>query len=341
MTAIILGAGASRGAAFVSGGERLCLPPLDNDFFDQLQRLSMTKHKDTVKKVIKDTVELFGNNFKLTMEDVFTFLEHSLAMLETVRNDRAFEQKKIRKKKEDFLAGLAAVMEEAFCDKSTPTKMLECNHHKGLVEKLNGTDSIISFNYDCLIDLTLREFGDGKWNAQYGYGLPNTGEWELIGADRWNPKKEAGKKNETIKLYKLHGSLNWYTEGKTTTLKQRPYTKQRGNLQFNIIPPEWNKNINETVYRKLWREASIEIYRNKEFLIVGYSFPETDLHTAALFRVSLKKGNVGKLIIINPNREARDRAISAFSRGLSEATQIIVFEDLEEYAKLQYPFLHD
>ena len=38
MTLFVLGAGATRGCSFVSSQEDPCLPPLDGDFFMQLQR---------------------------------------------------------------------------------------------------------------------------------------------------------------------------------------------------------------------------------------------------------------------------------------------------------------
>ena len=45
-------------------------------------------------------------------------------------------------------------------------------------------DEIISFNYDCIIDDSLRRCGDMKWNARYGYGFDlGLGGSQLSGDD--------------------------------------------------------------------------------------------------------------------------------------------------------------
>jgi hypothetical protein len=77
MALFVLGAGATRGASFVDPVKNPCLPPLDADFYAQLQRIRNPKHEETIKSVIEDTVELFGINFQVTMETVFTTLEHT------------------------------------------------------------------------------------------------------------------------------------------------------------------------------------------------------------------------------------------------------------------------
>jgi hypothetical protein len=76
MAVFVLGAGATRGASFVDPLENPCLPPLDADFYAQLQRIGHKKHLETVENVISDTIELFGPSFQVTMESVFTTLEH-------------------------------------------------------------------------------------------------------------------------------------------------------------------------------------------------------------------------------------------------------------------------
>ena len=52
----------------------------------------------------------------------------------------------------------------------------------------------------------------------------------------------AANKATTIKLYKLHGSLHFHNWSRNRIkLKQRPYTRQYGDLKFTMIPPESNK----------------------------------------------------------------------------------------------------
>lgn len=75
-TVVVLGAGATRGAQLPDG--RACEPPLNADFFTQLQRITAVKHQDTLEGVIDDILQVFGPDFSLTLEDYFTHLESSL-----------------------------------------------------------------------------------------------------------------------------------------------------------------------------------------------------------------------------------------------------------------------
>src|SRR5579864_1965380 len=69
---VVLGAGATCGSAF--GFTPVCHPPLNKDFFTQLQRIT-GKHQELLKQVVSDVIDLFGSNFQLTLEDYFTQLE--------------------------------------------------------------------------------------------------------------------------------------------------------------------------------------------------------------------------------------------------------------------------
>src|SRR5262245_25192138 len=54
----------------------MCDPPLNTDFFTQLQRITRPpRRRQLVEQVMKDVVGLFGANFSLTLEDYFTQLE--------------------------------------------------------------------------------------------------------------------------------------------------------------------------------------------------------------------------------------------------------------------------
>jgi len=176
MAVFVLGAGATRGASFVDPCKTSCLPPLDADFFTQLQRVSNQKHKGLIDAVIADTVDLFGVNFRATLETTFTTLEHTIKMVSATKETRDFNKDELQKKRNRLLQALAAVMEEALTEQSeaggASLSPQACKHHARFVsEILKRGDEIICFNYDCLIDYTLRDQGAGKWNPRYGYGF--------------------------------------------------------------------------------------------------------------------------------------------------------------------------
>ena len=69
----------------------------------QLQRIANAKHRQTVRDVIKDTVDLFGVNFQVTMESVFTTLEQTSRMIETTGENRDFKRSDLDQKKQRLI----------------------------------------------------------------------------------------------------------------------------------------------------------------------------------------------------------------------------------------------
>jgi hypothetical protein len=332
MALIILGAGATRGASFVNEA-RQCHPPLDADFFTQLQKVADAKHQRLIDEVLKDVVELFGVNFKATLETTFTTLEHTRDIVMRTGDNRSFSKTELTKKRDRLLQALAAVFEESLCERR---QMLQCEYHDKLVQNLLQGDTILSFNYDCTIDDSLRRLGDGKWNARYGYCVPLRGVGSLTGDEEWSPENPAEKKR-TVHLIKLHGSMH-FDESESSDghvrmkIKQRPYTKQRGNLHFSIVPPEWNK----TAYRNensaiphLWKRAAKELQRATTVVVIGYSIPASDMLASALFRVGVKLEALSSLVVVNPDQAARMRAREVFKRGLHAGSRVLSFNSFK------------
>ena len=337
-TVIVLGAGATRGASFVDHEQNPCLPPLDGDFFTQFQRITNSKHNNLVKQVIADTVGLFGTNFGATLETVFTTIEHTTRMLEATGSSREFAREDLKEKRERLMQAIAATLESALTKQVATGQaslgLLPCEYTDNLVRLLTYEDTIISFNYDCLIDDSLKRCGDKKWHPRYGYGVPlGSHGSRLIGDKRWSPVIPGTEVN-TIHLFKLQGSLNFLLSGNTLTLKERPYTKQRGNLQFTIIPPEFQKAYNTTFFVKIWQKAASAIHRAENLIFIGYSLPEADMHAAALLRVHVSKESLKNLVVVNPDPLARKRIREVVRRGLSPKTKVYSFDTVKEFSTL-------
>jgi hypothetical protein len=264
------------------------------------------------------------------MESVFTTLEHTSRMIQTTGETRDFKKSDLDLRRQTLKQAIAATIEESLCD-GGQREGTKCEHHSRLVGRIKTKDEIISFNYDCLIDETLRRDGAGLWNPRYGYGF-NLGRRgrNLSGDTAWEPTTKASKAN-TISLYKLHGSLHFDITEEKVKLKRRPYTKQTGNLQFTIIPPESNKRYDEGVFKRLWYNAGQALHRSRNIVVNGYSFPPNDSHANALFRISIKRENLKSLVIVNPDREARRRTRDILKRGISRETRVLVFDRLSEF----------
>lgn len=340
MALILLGAGATRGASFVDERARKakCLPPLDADFFTQLQRIDNPKHHNTIDQLIGIAVGLFGNNFAATLENLFTTVEHEVRMQDLLPNKQSRTAAARAERRPILLNAVAAVLESSLTE---GRRQLHCEYHKKLVTALNRKDSIISLNYDCLIDHTLREFGSNIWNPSVGYCIGDR-RTSLAGADYWKPPQPS-EGGESLSLLKLHGSLHFSSGSKSgpasggtskssVKLKQRPYTMQAGSkLRFDIIPPEWNKHYDQGYFKQIWRRAAAAIREAETIVSIGYSFPATDLHTSSLFRISIPK-RLKSVVIVNPSKDARRRTMQVLSRGLTPETRVLVYDRFAEFA---------
>ena len=278
---VVLGAGATVGADFGKRFKTSVRPPLNADFFTQLQRIT-GKHEKVVGDVINDVVGLFGPNFDLTLEDYFSQLEFLLEATNLVpTRQAAITRPQLRGNRDRLMKALAAVL-EASTDEPI-RKHKGCIHHKHLVECLGPRDTVLSFNYDCVFDDALRRSGDGKWSAKYGYALPKPSR--IVGYPAWDPPHPAATARDTIYLLKLHGSLNWQLpavgDGEIK-IKQRLH-EQRGTPKFTIVPPAWNKSAKqEPIFEDLWKKAERAIRYAKCLAVVGFSFTPTDLNVEAL-----------------------------------------------------------
>lgn len=341
---VVLGAGATRGAEFVVRPDPdtlppLCLPPLNADFFTQLQRITTPRHKETVQSVIRDILDIYGANFSLTLEQYFTQLE---AMLTTAREARklpeAFTVARLTARRTRLLDALSAVMEESadVAKHNSPARQYPCSYHRALVQVLQPQDTIISFNYDCVIDHALRESGEGKWSAQFGYTFPNASRVE--GYRPWNARRAPTTQNGSINLLKLHGSLNWYPfpEGDKDPirLRERPY-KQRGQKLYEIVPPEYVKTAGSgPIYKRMWANAELALRRAEILVFVGFSFTPTDLDVEALFRLALASGRktLQRVVVANPSKEHRERIRSILAPSLKDGSLLTQFDDFRALA---------
>ncbi len=182
--------------------------------------------------------------------------------------------------------------------------------------------SIISFNYDLLVDRALR-FGskEGRWNWSHkdGYGFTPANQ------------PPSPKTSSEISLLKLHGSMNWYIPNPSSTRstaydpKAPVYVpnpgkagdgavwqrrqkimgqRQKEKIFPLFVPPVFEKGTQIVgVLRSLWEKAE-ELLANASVVVVwGYSLPLTDYHAEMLFAQGARRSH-SRLIVVNPSRGA-------------------------------------
>jgi hypothetical protein len=334
---IVLGAGATRGADFGKKVKSSCAPPLNADFFTQLQRATDAKYQRLVRQVVADVVELFGSNFTLTLEDYFTqleFLDEALGIAPQVAG--RITSAELRRKRDRLLHAVSAVLELS-TDAAIRGNANGCSRHRDMVKALRPKDTIISFNYDCVVDHALRRYAEHKWSSAYGYTFPRPSRIE--GTSRWNPPNPATSSGETVYLLKLHGSLNWQlphgaqspdTEHQLPIQLKERLHGQRGVPKFTIIPPVWNKAAaRHPTFKVLWKNAERAIRSADEIAVVGFSFAPTDLPVESLFRLALARrtSRLATLVIANRSRGDRQRARDVFAKPLEDGTVIRQYDD--------------
>ena len=336
-TVVVLGAGATRGASFVNGHAAV-LPPLDSDFFTQAQRLSSSKPPGLLNNLITDVVTVFGTNFKLTMEGYLTQIEHLGNVYDDYRLQGRPAANPYPRMRDNFMQVLAAVMHEAL------GRGRQCDNHIALARVLSHNDSILTFNYDWLMDMTLRDTRPDIWNPRIAYGVDayvrgTKGKGTVFWAGNSPDRRRKEYPEPSIRLLKLHGSMNWYPipsdrQPIRLRLRQR-WWHQNGLLRFEIAPPEWNKPIRSGVYLKVWRHARKALRESRAVAFIGYSLPATDLPAKALFMVDAgRQGtpNLDLIVIVNPDPEARRRIRQVLSQRTTHKTRVISFDCFAEFA---------
>jgi len=345
-TVFILGAGATRGCSFVHELKQQghCLPPLDSDFFTQLQRVSNKTNRLRIDRLIEQLARWFGHNYGLGMEQVFCHLEHAERMAKHLKKDRGESFDTLTQLKQDLEQSIALILGESLTIVKTGGKgsyeLKECKHHDRLVEQLaESGDAFITFNYDCVLDDSLRRMGAGKWNPHYGYRFKLRPKGRgLTGYEHWAPHSGIAVDNDqTIEVHKIHGSLHFKRfEKDMVTLKAHPYRNPNGgDMNFKIIPPESRKSYDEGRFGEIMVSAFKSLRAATRIVAIGYSLPPSDQHAEALLRFGVKQGAIESLVVVNPDREARRRVRTALVRGLDLKTRVLSFDSLEEFVNAE------
>ncbi len=223
-------------------------------------------------------------------------------------------------------------------------------HHSRLVSSLQRvgwleSTSFVSLNYDILMDNALLGAKD-----QSGLDLDYTIEFVNFG-DEW----EKPRIERSIKLFKLHGSLNWLYCPTCRTIKITP--KEKGVSRFKwepdkcicnkcqtlavpiIIPPTYFKVLSNFYLRQIWHSAEDTLEQCGRLIFCGYSFPDADVHVRYLLkRVEVNSLRTPEVFIVNEhvgkNGTARKAEKDRYNRFFRDKAKVhwtdLSFEDFCE-----------
>lgn len=225
---LILGAGASFGHGYRSYTGTVLHPPLVKDFFNHPL---FTDISEKYQELLDYLEEQFGYGpsqlSQVDIEKLFGQIEPlwRLHILESPRDNHDTYN-------EDFIFATPLELLRAFITDVVflSTKWLstaECPIHKWLVMKwLETGDTIVSFNYDLIIDVALRR--NSSWKEANGYGW--AAHDSIDSNDNLARLFQVEYTRPEIELLKPHGSINFSRLVRNTKRELPGFQGKRVNL---------------------------------------------------------------------------------------------------------------
>lgn len=191
-------------------------------------------------------------------------------------------------------------------------------HHSHLMSIIKGLEPMyhgetfrrivfVTTNYDILIELAAWHSG-----VPFCYGQHANFD-HVLGP--------IGSSQSSLRVLKLHGSVNWFGKSGKTVCDFSQGTFDAGNEQGTtyewptiqsetpkipeghipiIVPPSFSKSVAHSVLRAVWSETVAAIAKAKLLVFIGYSFPRTDTFVHQLLHVGLLENHdLRRVIVIN------------------------------------------
>ncbi|MFZ5598616.1 MAG: hypothetical protein ACOY35_03495 [Bacillota bacterium] len=234
-----------------------------------------------------------------------------------------------------------------------------CPHHRRIAESLEPGDTVISFNYELLMDYALHQLRRQvvRWHIKDGYGIGCT-HLNRVNAEANLPEEQeaatspAGGSN--VKLFKLHGSLNWLYCPQCGQLYAYEHSDARGHsviingmanmircttvhccqrLSRVIIPPTLMKNYQSIPFiPQLWQQARQALQLASEIIVIGYSFPTTDFRSNWMFRKAMVDNKSLKKVTIVDTAEGYAReALLIKHKSIFRVDHLAFYHDISEF----------
>jgi len=176
----------------------------------------------------------------------------------------------------------------------------------------------VSTNYDILIDNALTEEPERGFDLDYGVEFRNFD---------WPNDWKRPRRDNSVSLFKPHGSLNWLFCPTCDELEITP--KEKGVItrlisEFAdrrcvecgsvysplIVPPTFYKDLNNVFLSSIWNRTDVALRKVNHIVFCGYSFPDADIHIKYLLkRAQTNRGGALKVTVIN-NFVGKDHEIT-------------------------------
>lgn len=350
---IVLGAGASIGGCLYpksnSWQESLNKMPSTENFFYDVSQLGATARREErhvnqlgmtyegLHDFIVQTWGIEGFDPKawkgVSVEDVFTFLDVG----ERTYNSGTSYHKAFSQLKEDLEDFICLMIGVRSADKHCEF-LMDVFHH------LDEDDTVISFNWDTIADMTLHIVHAPQFVS---YTKMLRGEEFHV--------RQASQKGQFLKL---HGSLNWIacrnracrlhrepvipfsddSAPPPSFLDTEPFEKcpecgyERPRRM--IVPPTSHKLIRKGSFlHRLWLVARNTLPRISTIIFIGYSFPATDFYSEWLFRqFRFIDARNPEIVVVNPEMGDKNSRMWRKYSSIFPGSKITPFATLKEFA---------
>jgi NAD-dependent SIR2 family protein deacetylase len=339
----VLGAGFSKAAGAPSQSEILSgLASFDKPSLLQKEEIeafqrSFQQLSDFLRK---NMLVRLGKQPSISLEDIYTPLDKCILNGYSFRNLSTEEVVKMRKTLDTVIA---LYMKEKLCSINTSDTYLqrfadELIQFKSCNLKADSI-AIISTNWDILLDNAIYRALEKKVRkGVIDYCC------HMVAFDDSHGIIPALIAKErclfTIKLIKLHGSLNWlycprcgrlyaswdkeigvmaYTKKPICRLCKKNYgnkaTADSGpSLVTQLLMPTYIKDLNNVQIKLLWQNAGVELSEASKIIFIGYSFPAADYEFRQLLARMVPHGCEIEVVLYGEkeNKDAAERYRSFF-----------------------------
>jgi RNAse (barnase) inhibitor barstar len=243
-----------------------------------------------------------------TFEECLGILELALNRQESFKNFSLMPNKPdIQRLREALIFLIAIILNNKLRGRS--------QYHGDLVRRLKNEHRLkkttfISSNYDILIDNALIDLFEESIDLDYELEFTN-----FTREKNWTRPRP----RRAVKLFKIHGSLNWLYCPTCTSLTLTPKDKRAATLVFRpepcpscdthmtpiIIPPTFFKVMSNLYLQEVWKMSEEHLKHARRIFFCGYSFPDADIHVKYLLkRAELNLQTPPEVFVIN-NHEGK------------------------------------
>lgn len=213
---------------------------------------------------------------------------------------------------------------------------------QGLAARHERTVNVFSLNYDCLVERAADSAGLALTDGFRGHFEANFQPENFLDAiGRYESRRNRlvfVPRQGIIHLYKLHGSLGWYSDGRGRITRIRPDLSHPAGQHNLMVPPQHRKaaDTGYTPYATLWSEFRAYLTNDAPRLLnrlvcVGYGL--ADGHVNAVLDAALQREHFTLIVL------ARALSDQAFSKYAASAKAIVVTETRSSLYKEQGPGL--